>query len=274
MSTDPISAGARMDCGELQRSLDAFLDGEFHQRERDEVSRHLEGCPACQHLVDRESRARGLLRARLREAMGPGTPAGTAPGELRQRIRASLARERRPWRLVLSPVPLAAVAACAAGALVVLWSHGGSDPLIEEAVRKHARDLPLEMNAAAMAPEAIPGMLASMLDFNARPPHFQAQGLRLVGARLSHLRDRPAAYMRYELPQGQVGLFILDDPDRSIGESGRTVQLGPGTVRVMNSRGYNVAVWRRNEIVYSLVSDLDERDLVRLVETAQAAAER
>ncbi len=56
-----------------------------------------------------------------------------------------------------------------------------------------------------------------------------------------------------------------------MGESGRAVRLGPETVRMINARGYNVAVWRRNEIVYSLVSDLDEGDLVRLVETAQAA---
>jgi anti-sigma factor RsiW len=275
MSIEPTSASARMDCGELLRSLDAYLDGEFDDRERAEVGRHLADCERCRCLVDEQSRTCALRRAKLREAMGPGAPAGTAPHELRERIRASLADQRRPaWSWALSPLPLAALAACAAGALVVLWGHAGADPLIEEAVVKHARDLPLEMNAAAMAPEAIPGMLASMLDFNARPPRFQAQGLRLMGARLSHLRERPAAYVRYQLPRGQVGLFILDDPDRRVGESGRAVQLGPSTVRMINSRGYNVAVWRRNEIVYSLVSDLDESDMVRLVETAQGASER
>jgi hypothetical protein len=38
-------------------------------------------------------------------------------------------------------------------------------------------------------------------------------------------------------------------------------------------RGYSVAVWRRDEIVYSLVSDLDEQDLARLVQAAQGAGE-
>jgi len=42
--------------------------------------------------------------------------------------------------------------------------------------------------------------------------------------------------------------------------------VGPSTVRLINARGFNVAVWRRNEIVYSLVSDLDEDDLARLVQ--------
>jgi len=71
---------------------------------------------------------------------------------------------------------------------------------------------------------------------------------------------------RIGLPRGHLGLFILDDPDRRFGEVGRIVQVGPSTVRLINARGFNVAVWRRNEIVYSLVSDLDEDDLARLVQ--------
>jgi hypothetical protein len=91
---------------------------------------------------------------------------------------------------------------------------------------------------------------------------------------LSHILDQPAAYVRYDLPRGQAGLFILDDPKHRFGEAGRVVHVGPGTVRIANTRGFNVAVWRRNEIVYSLVSDLDEHDLARLVETAHAAGDR
>jgi anti-sigma factor RsiW len=91
----------------------------------------------------------------------------------------------------------------------------------------------------------------------------------MVGARLSNIQDRPAAYVRYDLPRGHLGLFILDDPERRFGEVGRAVQAGPSTVRLINARGFNVAVWRRNEIVYSLVSDLDEEDLAQLVQRAQ-----
>jgi len=36
-------------------------------------------------------------------------------------------------------------------------------------------------------------------------------------------------------------------------------------VFMANERGYNVALWRREGIVYSLVSDLDERDVRKLV---------
>jgi anti-sigma factor RsiW len=272
MSIEPPTRGAGMDCGETIRSLEAYLDGEFEAREQVEVAAHLSGCERCRARADEAGRARAILRAKLREAMGPGAPAGTAPDALRERIAAALSgRRRSPWRRVLSPVPVGALAACALGALMVGASHRVEDPLVEDAVRKHARDLPLEVSAAMVAPEAIQGMLGPKLEFNPRPPPFQAQGLRIVGARVARLQDRPAALIRYELPNARASLFIVDDPDRRMGESGRVIQLGPSTVRVINARGYNVAVWRRNEIVYSLVSDLDERDLVRLVETAQAA---
>jgi hypothetical protein len=39
---------------------------------------------------------------------------------------------------------------------------------------------------------------------------------------------------------------------------------------MLNAHGYSVAVWRSDEIVYSLVADLDEADLERLVATAVA----
>ncbi len=273
MSIDPRGAGA-MDCGELERSLEAFLDGEFDEREQAEAAAHLSACSPCRSSAEVRARARTQVRARLREALGPEAPAGRAPAALRSRIAAALDRERRPlWRRALSPLPLGALAASAAGALLVLATQPDA-ALIEEAVRKHARDLPLDVSAASVSPEAIPGMLASKLDFNPRLPAFQAPGLRLVGGRLSHLRELPAAYMRYETPHGQVGLFILDDPQRRLGDVGRAVQAGPATIRVLNARGYNVAVWRRDEIVYSLVADLDEGDLVRLVETAQPGAGR
>ncbi len=262
-----------MDCQEMQRSLEPYVDGEFDDRELVEANRHIASCLRCRELVEKHGRVRSLLRAKLREAMGAGSGAGCAPEGLRRRITEALAHQRRPaWRRMLSPVPAATMAACAAGVLVVLWSHASTDPLIEEAVRKHARDLPLELSTLIVSPDAIPGLLAPRLDFNARPPEFKAKGVRLVGARVAHLKDRSAAYMRYELPRGHAGLFIVDDPDRRIGETGRAVQLGPATIRMINSRGYNVAVWRRDEIVYSLVSDLGEDDLVQLVETA--AAER
>jgi len=273
--TQGATPTTNFDCSDVARLLEPYLDSEFGADDRASIETHLSACAPCRAAAAAAMAFRSALRARLREAFAPGSPQATAPDSLRRRISAALdAEEARPaswWRRLLSPLPVAAVAACVAGALVVFAGHRATDPLVEEAVRKHARDLPLELNTASIAPELIPSMLASKLDFNPKPPAFRADGVKLVGARLAQIRNWPAAYMRYETPRGPLGLFIIDDPQRRVAEEGHQVRAGPATVWVMNMRGYNVAVWRRDEIVYSLVSDLDEADLVRLVETAQSA---
>jgi anti-sigma factor (TIGR02949 family) len=272
MSIDPT---ATVDCAELSRMLDAYLDRELAPREQGEAEAHMAACEPCRALATAEERLRAALRAQLRAAMGPGAPAGRAPEELRERVRAALASQRKPlWRRALSPLPAGALAACAAGVLVVLATHGGTDPLVEEAVARHTRNLPMEISAASMGPEAVAGWFAGKLDFNAAPPRFRADGVRLVGGRLSYIQDRPAAYVRYDLPHGRLGLFIMADPGRRLGEVADLVRGGPAAVRFLHSRGYNVAIWRRDEIVYSLVSDVGADDLARLVETAQAAGDR
>jgi anti-sigma factor RsiW len=266
MSIEPLSPA--MDCTELERSMDAYLDGEFDARERAEAEAHLSGCPRCNASFETRGRMREALRAKLREAMGGGAAAGRAPEALRARLVDALARERRsPWRRLLSPMPIATLTACAAGALFAIATHGGDALLVEEAVRLHHRALPLEVDASAM-----PGWFTGKLDFQPRAPDFHADGVQVEGARLSNLREWPAAYIRYRLPRGQAGLFIVDDPGGRFDAPGREVQVGPAVVRVVNARGYNVAVWRRDEIVYSLVSELDEADLVQMVRAAAADA--
>jgi anti-sigma factor (TIGR02949 family) len=272
MSIEPLNTA--MDCIELERSVDAWLDGELEDRDRAELTRHLDGCTRCRTLAGARDRLRSALRAKLREAMAPPAREGRAPPELRARVSQALARERRPlWRRAFAPLPIATLAACAAGALVVLATRP-DDALLEEAIANHHRDLPLEVTAASVGETSLPAWFTGKLDFKPTPPRFEGPGVKVIGARLSHLREWPAAYYRYALPHGQAGLFVVDDPQGRFDASGREVQMGQDTVRLANSRGYNVAVWRHDGIVYSLVSDLDEQDLFTLVKTAQAGSGR
>ncbi|HEY6099146.1 MAG TPA: zf-HC2 domain-containing protein, partial [Anaeromyxobacter sp.] len=242
MAIEPTLMAA-MDCSELERSVDAYLDGEFDVRERAEADLHLASCPRCQALAGARARVREALRAKLREAMTPPAAAGRAPSELRARIEDALSRRRRPlWRRALSPIPISTVAACAAGAMLVLVTRTGDAALVEEAVRSHHRALPLEVMATVGGEAPVLAWFADKLDFNPSPPRFRADGVRLLGARLSHLREWPAAYIRYELPRGQAGLFIVDDPKGRFDAAGREVKDGPSVVRLIAARGYNVAV--------------------------------
>lgn len=267
-----------MDCAEILRSAEALVDGEFEDRERAEALAHLAACAGCRATVGALERTRAALREKLRAALGPASAEGRAPAALRARISVALRRERLPWwRRALAPLPVAAAAACAAGALFVLYTHGVDDPLADESVAGHARDLPLDVTTASTGPDALARWFQGKVGFNTRPPELRQTGMRLVGARVSNIKDRPAAYVRYEPPvpvapgHGTLGLFIVEDREHRFGSAGREVQVGPSTVRMLTSRGYNVVVWRRDEIVYSLVSDLDGRELEQVVQAAIAA---
>jgi len=95
-----------MECGDIERSADPYLDGEFDDRERAAVDAHLASCERCRARWDEQARVRDAMRTRLREAMTPPSSAGRAPPALRARIEGALARERRPlWRRLRLPLP-------------------------------------------------------------------------------------------------------------------------------------------------------------------------
>src|SRR6266542_3168840 len=78
MAIEPTLTAA-MDCSELERSVDAYLDGEFDARERGEADAHLADCDRCRALAEAQGRIRAAVRAKLREAMTPDSDAGHAP---------------------------------------------------------------------------------------------------------------------------------------------------------------------------------------------------
>jgi anti-sigma factor RsiW len=258
-----------LDCRELESFLPAYVDGEFEAYERAEVETHLAGCAACQHAV--------RIQASMKEAVRRAAPA-IAPIELRHSVQLALQHEELPgsrWESVLRNPRSVGLAAAAVGAAVWFLAGGMSHPLwprhsglVDDGVAIHMRGLPLDYAANDVG--SVQQWLQGRLDFAARVPRFR-QGPALQGVRLSQLQSRPAAVLSYSVPQGEgrrVSLFIVDDPDETD---------PPGTVRhvadrqvwLSQSRGYNVVSWRSNEIVYQLISDLDERDVLQLVQTVE-----
>jgi hypothetical protein len=90
-------------------------------------------------------------------------------------------------------------------------------------------------------------------------PHFPHA--TAAGARILQVRDKPAAYIRYDAPH-PMGLFVYgDDHEMDVG-----AEPAVGT-----SNGYNVVSWRNGDVVYQLVTDLDETDVLDLLPPPHAA---
>ncbi len=235
-----------MNCHDLHAQLTPFLDGELIDEARLSLESHLVHCDTCRRHV--EGQRHNLLV--VKQALKDNAPA--APEALRAKVfsqlRADDAHHRHVRRSKLIALAAGVTVAVVAGNAVY---RGHQRRLYEhDAALRHARQFPLEIT---QSPENIERWFGGKLDHRVTVPRFPNS--RTAGARLLQVRDKPAAYIRYDAPK-PMGLFVYGDDNE--------VDVG-ATPAVGTSLGYNVVSWREGGVVYQLVTDLDEHDIRELV---------
>src|SRR5581483_5661344 len=85
-----------MQCRDVERDVDSFVDCELAEPERLELETHLTECPGCRKLVQRLATFKATLRA--------SAPRSPAPAALRQRVQGMLDQIDRA-RAAESPPP-------------------------------------------------------------------------------------------------------------------------------------------------------------------------
>ena len=255
-----------MTCQELDRLLYPYLDGEFQPEERLDVEIHLKTCAACARRVEEEREIQQALRRAARHSV----QSSRAPASLRDGIQLGLRREqRRAHQLQWLRMGAAALVVVAVGGGWIALRPEEHQRFVEDAARRHAKKLPFEI--ANVAPEHVEAWFGDKLDHPVAVPELPNAQLR--GARISNVKDRPAAYISYELraeKEGQavrrIGLFVFDDKARELNaQPFPAVQMG-------SSENYNVAIWRDGEVVYELVADLSEADIRKMVQEQKRAS--
>ena len=249
-----------MTCSELEALIHPYLDGEFEQADRFEFERHLQTCPSCAKDVREAALFQQALKAKLKASVDR-----EAPAALRARVSTGLRYAQlreRAWGLA-RVAAAAAIVAVGVGSYLAIRPSLSKDRFVTEAALRHARGLPYEI--VQVSPERAEQWFQGKLDHRVAVPRLQ--NATVAGARLSHLTDRPAAYISYEMPcpkgsgaQKKMGLFVVDDSQDSVNAAPFP------DIEVANRHGYNVAVWKQGEIVYELVSDLDEADIRRMLQ--------
>lgn len=244
-----------MNCHELELQLMPYLDGELGPDDRVGIEAHLAGCPSCAHRVEVDRHNISLVRALVHE----GSPA--APLRLRESVFDGVHREEAMARRVRL-LRLGAAAAGVALAVVVANQQYRLHQLRlyeQDAAMRHARQFPLEIRQPRA--EAIEAWFGGKLDHPVTVPQFP--NATAAGARLLQVRDKPAAYIRYDARR-PLGLFVYgDDHDVDVGSK----------PEVATSHGYNVVSWREGDVVYQLVTDLDEEDVRALIAPQRTASQ-
>lgn len=257
-----------MNCQEFQLFSDAYVDGEFEERERAEIEAHLRSCAACRAQAE----MRFQFKERFRQVLG----GQKAPQSLHLRITEqiqSAEREDRRARRRRSPLVRAAVIGAPLAAsvlmifvfmpkLTVMPVASEQLPVVENTVDWHRGDLPVEVTG----PETknVARWFRGKVDFPVRLPTFHSERVRLIGGRIAHMKDHRAAYALYDVDGSRLSVMMFHSDDFTV-SSDKIRRINGRDIAVLNSHGYEVAVLQNNGITYTMTSDLPEQELLELV---------
>jgi anti-sigma factor RsiW len=242
-----------------------YLDGELLEGERLGVEQHLARCPQCARRTEVDRHNRTFVRALAEHAQPVASQA------LRSRITSgirSIEAEKRRGRYMRVSVAAASVLVCATLGHAQ-WRSFQRRLYVEDAASRHARQFPLEVRVPQ--PEVLEAWFSGKLGHRVAVPRFP--NAVAAGARVLNVRDKQAAYIRYDAPTRssaqvrQVGLFVFGDNANDVDVGARA------DADLRNSNGYNVVSWREGDLVYQLVTDLEEDDIRNLLPPAEHLSE-
>jgi anti-sigma factor (TIGR02949 family) len=282
-------------CRVVRKHLDALVDGELDTNIQVQFEAHLASCPLCREQL---AFSRTIKRA-VKDALGNVN----APDRLRYRVLEALeaestvsaetdsrsfepagqVRHRRGLGLDVRRARYAIPAAAAAMLAVALSAptdDGRADdaaiaatsvPLFEDVARRHASLHPAEI---AGPPQQVVGWFRGKLEFPVRPVVFDRDDVRLVGARLSNVRERDAAVFYYDARGRRVTVMVFEPAKRRT--DGQTAWVGAQRVNVRGRelwyrqvRGYTIPVVEHDGLTYAFTGDLDSQQMLLLAASAR-----
>lgn len=259
-------------CRKMKRLLYRFLDDELPRERVEAIERHLDECLDCRN----HATATASLEERLRVCL----ESGPAPADLWPRIQASLSdRElgaatpkKPPARRVAQWMWLGAAAAVVVVALFMLRAPmEEADSLDDRLVTLPVHDLATfiaaerPLDVASADPEFLRAWFQPKMNFAVpRPPN--AHAAELVGGRLCYFLERRVASFMYRHEGRYLSLFVMEEEGLPQPAGERVLFAGHEAV-LRDLEGFTHMIWRRSDLLYSLVSDLPRERLIRIAET-------
>jgi anti-sigma factor RsiW len=262
-----------MNCEEITRLTDGYLDGELDPIANQAIEEHLQSCLKC---AETYSSHRALIRA-----MQTAAPYYKAPAELRERIHSLLGKEdgeplRRPTAELLphpslpekivrpsflkaTPWNWLAIAAAVIFAAIIAFQFGsparrGQEEqfLATELIASHVRSLMANhlADVASTDQHTVKPWLDAKLDFAPAVVDLAADGFPLIGGRLDYLDKRPVAALVYKRREHFINLFVW--PSDAGTQDG---------TKELSRQGYQLLHWGASDLNYWAVSDVSADDL-------------
>jgi len=267
MSDDAKRPPSAPGCGEFQPLLSLYADGEFDPGEQPDLEDHLAHCGECSRKVQAERAFRVRLGQAVRDA-----DAAVLPPHFEARLSRHVSHTRVAHRVVRTMLPLAAVAAALIGFLT-LTSTDAFTAVVDESVLRHADQGSVDF--ASQDADGLERILTERIGHALQVPRFRAANLAVRGARLVRMNDRPAAQVVYRTSHARVSLLAMPDPQRRLDLNDERLPRPDGRpLHVGRKNGLTVVIWRQNDTVYSMVSDLAAPEMLLLLHDSTQRSQR
>ncbi|HEY2809052.1 MAG TPA: zf-HC2 domain-containing protein [Steroidobacteraceae bacterium] len=245
--------------------LHAYFDGELAPGEQMHVKQHLAACATCRAELATLQAGRSALRAQFREMQAPQPLRASILRALdaeEQQVRPArrAAGWRRPfWLGMLGGV--GGLAVTAALAFFLLFAPQMNLP--EQLVAAHVQALRSGHMIAVVSTDrhTVKPWFAGRADVSPVVVDFADQGYRLLGGRTDAIDRQHAAVVVYEHGAHFINVFSWH---------AGTAEPPPDTTL----RGYHLAFWKTQDLMYCAVSDTGWSELKGLEQLLSFAGER
>ena len=264
-----------MTCHDVQHQLSLFLDGMLDDTEYDAVQQHLDTCAPCRATLDASQRVEHRLRPTLRseavpDSLWPRILADVSPAAS---TGSTKTQRRSATRWAWSTVAAAVIVLALGVALLKPW-------LLPDTLEARVLSVPVQdlhtfvvsqrnLDVTSTVPEQVRHWFQEKVDF--APPHLPEQvgKAHLVGGRLCHFLDRRVAAFMYSADEHYLSLYVMPRHGLPLPAGAVTVlERPPAGVHAV--QGYTHILWSQADLLYSLVSDLPQP---QLVDMARAVAQ-
>ena len=239
-----------MDCNEIERLLDAYVDGELELTRQLDMEAHLAACLTCKKAAEAANNFRFSVRMNTRFYKAPPGLKTTIRAALRKESGSQLGWVSRFWR------PLA----CTAGILVLglsfAWAwiadaHHKDRELIAEAISDHTRSLLANhlLDITSSDQHTVKPWVTGKLDYTPPVADLADVGYKLLGGRIDLLENRPVAAIVYQYQGHFINVFVWPAASHAI------------DFDVQSRQGYSLCGWNKASLNYLIISELSPADM-------------
>ena len=237
-----------------------------------EAKHHVAHCSECQQFFAQEGKFRSLLRSKL-------TPTLATP-HLREKILSTIAKEqqKRGARKIANLNKKAFfLGSAAVVALFVLvysllspplslnYSADRMDPTVSALIQDHiagkVKEHPLDLETSDRA--QLERWFSARVDFNVVIPRLG--NTELIGGRLCLIDGKRVVSLCFQKDGVPVTLYVVDRSVIDVKEMKAITSINNRPVYHRDAKGCNIVLWEERGLVYGLVSDISEQDLVKLI---------